>query len=68
MLSKSFVDTRFYLHEKESLERLVQSEGFDILNPYGDYSHGGFEADKSPFMIWVLGNSAAPDNCVERTP
>jgi len=67
MRSKLFADICFYLHEKEAFERLFQSEGFEVLNLYGDYSHGPFDGEKSPFMIWVLGNKGAPNNYVERT-
>ena len=67
MRSKSFVDIQFYLREKDAFQELVQSEGFGVLNLYGDYSHAAFEEDKSPFMIWVLGNKGAPNNYVERT-
>jgi len=67
MRSKSSVDIHFYLHEKAAFQELVQSEGFDVLSLYGDYSHGAFEEDTSPFMIWVLGKKGAPSNCVERT-
>jgi hypothetical protein len=56
MRSKSFVDIHFYLHEKDAFEALVASEGFEVIHLYGDYSRGAFEEDKSPFMIWILGN------------
>jgi SAM-dependent methyltransferase len=65
MRSKSFIDIHFCLHEKDAFQELVQSEGFEVLNLYGDYSHGVFEEDTSPFMIWVLGSNGAPNNCVE---
>jgi hypothetical protein len=55
MRDKSFMNTCFYLHEKEAFHELVRSEGFAVLVLYGDYSRGAFEEDGSPFMIWVLG-------------
>jgi SAM-dependent methyltransferase len=55
MHSKFFVDIHFYLHEEDAFQELVQSEGFEILSLYGDYSRRAFEEDRSPFMIWVLG-------------
>ena len=60
MESKSFADIQFYLHQKDEFEELVKSEGFSILDLYGDYSHSQFGKDKSPFMIWKLGNASGP--------
>lgn len=62
MIEKSFLDIHFYLHEKEAFQEFVQSEGFRVLNLYGDYSHGTFEKDKSPFMIWFLQDKNALNN------
>jgi len=66
MRSKSFVDIQFYLHERGEFQKLVEPEGFRVLALYGDYSHSLFEEDKSPFMIWVLGNKRAPTKYLER--
>ena len=54
MSQKISLDTQFYIHEVNAFKDLVESEGFRVLNVYGDYSHGPFDKDKSPFMIWVL--------------
>ncbi len=56
MRSKSFVDVQFYLHKRNAFQQLVESQGFEVLNLYGDYSCGPFQADESPVMIWILGN------------
>jgi hypothetical protein len=53
-------DVQFYLHEKDAFQHLVQSQGFEVLNLYGDYSYGPFQADESPFMIWVLEAAEKP--------
>jgi SAM-dependent methyltransferase len=66
MCSKSFLDVQFYLYEKDAFQELVESQGFEVLNLYGDYSYGPFQANESPFMIWVLGNKDAPNTFVER--
>ena len=65
--STSLNDDGFYLHEKRAFQRPVQPKGFAVLNLYGDYSRAAFEEDKSPFMIWVLQDKGASNNCVERT-
>lgn len=53
--SKSSVDIQFYLHSKEEFEVLVRSEGFTVIDLYGDYSYHHFDPATSPFMIWLLG-------------
>jgi hypothetical protein len=64
---KSFVDVAFYLHERDAFQELVESQGFEVLNLYGDYSHGAFDQDGSAFMVWVLGKKEAPGNRLEQT-
>lgn len=54
-VSKSAVDLRFYVHEKDAFQDLAQSAGFEVLELYGDYSRSEFRQDNSPFMIWVFG-------------
>ena len=67
MRAKSFVDIRFCLHEKHPFQELVRTEGLAARNLYGDYSRAAFEENRSPFMIWVLRDEGAPNNCGERT-
>jgi len=54
MRSKRCVEIRFYLHSRETFERLVQSQGFRVAALYGDYERAPFQVETSPFMIWVL--------------
>ncbi|NET05738.1 MAG: class I SAM-dependent methyltransferase [Symploca sp. SIO2B6] len=54
MHRKSFVDIQFYLHQQEEFQRLIQSQGFQVISLYGDYSYGEFQKETSPFMIWIL--------------
>lgn len=55
MREKSFLDIEFFLHEKAAFEQLLQAQNFSVISLYGDYSFSDFEAEKSAFMIWVLG-------------
>ena len=55
MKRKSFLDVQFYLHQQEEFQKLAQSQGFHLVNLYGDYSYAEFHRETSPFMIWVLG-------------
>jgi len=41
--------------EKMEFEGFFKAAGFKTINLYGDYSYAPFDAEKSPFMIWVLG-------------
>jgi SAM-dependent methyltransferase len=56
--SKRFVELRFYLHTRDTLEALVQAQGYQVLALYGDYERAPFDPTRSPFMIWVLGIGA----------
>ena len=58
MKRKSFLDVQFYLHQQEQFIELVQSQGFNLVNLYGDYSYSEFKRETSPFMIWVLGKKS----------
>ena len=55
--SDIFVTIQFYLHHKKDFETLVRSEGFYILDLFGDYSYAPYDPDTSPFMIWILGKN-----------
>jgi SAM-dependent methyltransferase len=55
MQSKQFVDIQFYVHTRESFEVLARSQGYIMTALYGDYARNEFQAESSPFMIWVLG-------------
>lgn len=48
------LEVNFYLFSKKGFEDLVRSTGFEVVNLYGDYNYGGFNQEKSPFMIWRL--------------
>ncbi len=54
MQSKRLVELEFFLHTKDSFEKLIDTQGFHILSLYGDYSRSEFLSDVSPFMIWVI--------------
>ncbi|MFH1435711.1 MAG: class I SAM-dependent methyltransferase [Pseudomonadota bacterium] len=53
--SEMSCDLRFRLFSRGEFERLAASSGFEVERLYGDYEHGNFRQDESPFMIWVLG-------------
>jgi ubiquinone/menaquinone biosynthesis C-methylase UbiE len=55
MRSRRFVEIEFYVHTRESFEKLARSQGYIVKALYGDYDRKDFQAEKSPFMIWVLG-------------
>ena len=52
--SKRFVDLQFFVHTRESFETLACSQGYGVAAVYGDYARAEFQAEASPFMIWVL--------------
>ena len=54
IVSKDAVDIRFYVHDRDSFERLAQTAGYTAQELYGDYACSPFAREKSPFMIWVL--------------
>jgi SAM-dependent methyltransferase len=54
LLSKSFLDIKFYVHDRESFESLSVDSGFQVESLYGSYSWEGFNEDTSPVMIWIL--------------
>lgn len=56
--SKRFMDIEFSILEKEAFETLIKDVGFKVLELYGDYSYGDFQAKVSPFMVWVLGKKS----------
>jgi hypothetical protein len=45
---------RFYVHTPIAFQRLVEETGYRVMALYGDYCWSGFNAEASPFMIWVL--------------
>ena len=55
MQSKRFVEIQFFVHTRESFETLARSQGYVVTTLYGDYARNEFQAEDSPFMIWVLG-------------
>ena len=54
MQRKSFLDIQFYLHQQSEFQKLAESQGFHLVNLYGDYAYSEFQKETSPFMIWVL--------------
>ncbi len=54
MRAKRFSEVRFHLLEQAAFEELIQAAGFAVVHLYGDYAYAAFEADASPFMIYVL--------------
>lgn len=55
LLSEKTIDICFYLHEKSTFENMLKTNGFMILDLFGNYDHTSFKKIKSPFMIWILG-------------
>jgi SAM-dependent methyltransferase len=54
MQSKKMIEISFRLLEKAEFEDMAAEAGFVIEALYGDYDRAPFEADASPFMIWIL--------------
>jgi SAM-dependent methyltransferase len=54
MRSKRYSALEFHLLMKEQFESLIARTGFEVVQLYGDYSYSPFDAETSPFMIWVL--------------
>lgn len=52
--SKREVEIAFYLHSRDSFELLARMQGYHAAALYGDYERAVFDAEHSPFMIWVL--------------
>jgi hypothetical protein len=50
---KRQMDVAFYVHTNASMERLLGEAGYRVLGLFGDYNGAEFQADRSPFMIWV---------------
>ena len=59
LLAGMTVDLHFCLHSHYDFQSLVEAAGFVPVHLYGDYSHGPFEPQTSPFMIWVLRKTRA---------
>lgn len=53
--SKRYSALEFHLLAKEPFEWLMAKAGFEVVDLYGDYAYAPFDAETSPFMIWVLG-------------
>ncbi len=54
ILSEETLDIRFSVHHRDSFEALATAAGYCVEALYGDYSCSPFDADTSPFMIWVM--------------
>jgi SAM-dependent methyltransferase len=57
MESKRLMEIQFSVLDQTTFESLVQQAGFEILDFYGDYDASPFQANFSPFMIWILGKT-----------
>lgn len=55
LLEHRNVDISFYLHTPASFGGMVVETGYRVKEIYGDYNRAAFEAEESPFMIWILG-------------
>ena len=54
LISKRLLELHFRLSPKNEFEELAKTAGFKIKALYGDYEHSEFDAEDSPFMIWIL--------------
>jgi hypothetical protein len=48
------VGIRFFLHSRESFERMAEEAGFRVVKVYGGYDCSEYDAGKSMFMILIL--------------
>lgn len=55
MTAKRLLEMRVSFVEKARFEAMIETVGFKVLNLYGDYDCGAFDAETSLFMIWELG-------------
>ena len=46
--------TARFCYQQEEFQELIQSQGFNVVGLYGDYSYSEFQRKTSPFMIWIL--------------
>lgn len=53
-VSKDAIDIRFYVHDRDSFERLVDGAALAVEELHGNYAYSPFEREESPFMIWTL--------------
>ena len=54
MRSKRLMELHFRLTSRTEFENLARSAGFAISAFYGDYTRAEFQADTSPYMIWIM--------------
>ena len=54
MKSKRLLELHFRLSTKDEFEALAEAAGFTVKAFYGDYEYSEFDAENSPFMIWIL--------------
>lgn len=54
MTHKRYSSVQFHLLAEADFRQLLAETGFEAVQVYGDYQHTPFDADHSPFMIWVL--------------
>jgi SAM-dependent methyltransferase len=55
MQSRRLVDLRFCLHSRQAFAALVGEAGYRVIALFGDYDRTPFDAETSPYMIWILG-------------
>jgi len=54
LIEKRFLEIKFRLLQQEEFEQMAHSAGFKIEALYGDYEHSEFNAEISPYMLYVL--------------
>ncbi len=52
--SKRLMELHFRLTNRKEFETLARSAGFEITTFYGDYTRAEFQAETSPYMIWIM--------------
>jgi len=57
VLANMAVDLHFRLPFHHEFQSLADAAGFVPVHLYGDYSYAPFDPEKSPVMIWVLGET-----------
>jgi SAM-dependent methyltransferase len=60
LAEKRWLDVRFRLAERAEFQALVEAAGFSVEALYGDYQRTPFDADTSPYMIWLLRKERRP--------
>ena len=59
MQARHRLDLSFRLLERAQFEAMATAAGFEVEALYGDYQRAPFEAESSPYMIWILRKASA---------